>query len=288
MLALLVYSVNTQCTLTCLHHAVNIIAKLLISDTLSSDRVIDKLIDSITSRSKSRLFSINRLRCCASIYEAQEYPMKQFIDYIPLLAFFTVFMMDERVISIAGYQHSIGGIISAAEILLVTSVLVYGTLFVVKRKLDKFQLITLVAVILFCLPTIIFRNTDFLKWKAPIVNWIFACIFFGSRFFGNKTAIEHMMGEAIDAPKQVWLKLNTLWIVYFIVLGAVNLIVAFTLSEDLWIKFKVFGNLGLTFLFIFGQMPMLAKYIPEDDDAEKTDNKATSATTKENPQIEES
>ncbi|MDP6650721.1 MAG: inner membrane-spanning protein YciB [Gammaproteobacteria bacterium] len=192
--------------------------------------------------------------------------MKQFIDYIPLLVFFTVWAMDERLVTVAGYEHGVGGIFSAAEFLLGASILVYGSLFLFQKRLDKFQWITLVAVVLFCIPTIIFRNTDFLKWKAPIVNWIFASIFIASRFFGDKPAIEHMMGHAVNAPKELWFKLNTIWIYYFIVLGAVNLAVAFTLSEALWIQFKVFGNLILTFTFVLGQMPLLAKYIEIEDE----------------------
>ena len=54
--------------------------------------------------------------------------MKQFIDYIPLFVFFSVWAMDERTITLADYQHSVGGIFSAAEFLLASSVLVYGGL----------------------------------------------------------------------------------------------------------------------------------------------------------------
>ena len=192
--------------------------------------------------------------------------MKQFIDYIPLLVFFTVWAMDERSVEIAGWTHSVGGIFSAAEFLLIASILTYGGLFAAQRRLDKFQWITLGAVVLFCIPTIIFRNTDFLKWKAPIVNWIFATIFIASRYIGEKPAIEHMMGHAVNAPKEVWIKLNTIWVYYFITLGVINLAVAFLLSEALWIQFKVFGNLILTFGFVIGQMPMLSKYIEVEED----------------------
>ncbi len=198
---------------------------------------------------------------------SQQNIMKQFIDYIPLVVFFSIWAMDERVVTIAGLQHEVGGIFSAAEFLLVISVIVYGSLYLIQKRLDKFQWITLIAVVLFCIPTIIFRNTDFLKWKAPIVNWVFASIFLGSRFIGDKPAIEHMMGHAVNAPTELWMRLNTIWIYYFIVLGAINLIVAFTLSEALWIQFKVFGNLILTFTFVLGQMPMLAKYIDVEEDS---------------------
>ena len=196
--------------------------------------------------------------------------MKQFIDYIPLLIFFTVWALDERTVEMAGFQHEVGGIFSAAEFLLFGSILVYGSLFLYQKRLDKFQWITVTAVVLFCIPTIIFRDTNFLKWKAPIVNWIFASVFLLSRYIGDKPAIEHMMGHAIDAPKELWHRLNNIWIIYFVVLGVINLAVAYLLSEALWIQFKVFGNLILTFLFVIGQMPLLAKYIETEEEESAT------------------
>ena len=186
--------------------------------------------------------------------------MKQLIDYIPLLVFFLVWSLDERLVSIGGYERTVGGVFSAAEFLLVASTLVYGVLWLKEKRLDKFQWITFVAVVLFCIPTIVFRNIEFLKWKAPIVNWLFASI-----FLGQKPAIEHMMGHAVPAPRVVWQRLNLYWVLYFIVLGAINLAVALLLSEALWIKFKVFGNLALTFGFVLAQMPLLSKYLEEPD-----------------------
>ncbi len=198
--------------------------------------------------------------------------MKQFIDYIPLLAFFTVWAMDERVVSIGGFERTVGGIFSASEVLLVFAILVYGTLFLVQRSLDKFQWITLGGVVVFCTLTIAFQSVTFLKWKAPVVNWIFASIFFSSRFISEKPAIEHMMGHAVDAPKELWYRLNNYWVYYFIALGAINLVVAFTLSEAAWIQFKVFGNLVLTFIFVFAQMPLLMKYIEVEEDDNSSDS----------------
>ena len=191
--------------------------------------------------------------------------MKQLIDYIPLLVFFLVWSLDERLVSIGGYERTVGGVFSAAEFLLVASTLVYGALWLKEKRLDKFQWITFCAVVLFCIPTIVFRNIEFLKWKAPIVNWLFASIFLGSRFIGEKPAIEHMMGHAVPAPREVWQRLNLYWVLYFIVLGAINLAVALLLSEALWIKFKVFGNLALTFGFVFAQMHLLSKYLEEPE-----------------------
>ena len=203
--------------------------------------------------------------------------MKQVVSYIPLLAFFFVWAMDERPVSFAGIEHSVGGIYSAAEVLLATSVIVYGALFAAYKRLDKFEWITLCAVVVFCIPTFLLRDVNFLKWKAPLVNWIFAAIFLGSRYIGSKPALQHMLGHAVEMPREMWLRLNNIWIVYFLLLGAVNLAVAYTLSEAAWIQFKVFGNLIITVVFVFGQMPYLARYMEMPDEADDKSDAAGAA-----------
>ena len=198
--------------------------------------------------------------------------MKQFLEYIPLLIFFSVWAMDEKVFSILGFNIAVGGIFNAATFLLIASICVYGGLFLLIGKLDKFQWITFVGVVLACSLTIVFQSVTFLKWKAPVVNWIFAIAFLASRSFSDKPAIEHMMGHTVTAPKELWYKLNNMWIIYFILLGAINLGVAYSLDEATWLQFKVFGNLIITFLFIIGQMPLLAKYIEDPGENKDTEN----------------
>ena len=180
--------------------------------------------------------------------------------------------MDEKVVPILGLNIAVGGIFNAATFLLIASICVYGGLFLFAGRLDKFQWITFVGVLFACTLTIVFQSVTFLKWKAPVVNWIFASVFIASRSFSDKPAIEHMMGHTVNAPKEIWYRLNNIWVIYFILLGAINLAVAYSLSEATWLQFKVFGNLIITFLFIIGQMPLLAKYIedPEENkDAER-------------------
>ena len=202
--------------------------------------------------------------------------MKQIASWIPLLAFFVVWSMDERPVTIAGIEHSVGGIYSGAEVLLLASVIVYGAMFLAYKRLDKFEWITLCAVVVFCVPTFLLRDVNFLKWKAPLVNWIFAAVFFGSRYIGSKPALQHMLGHALEMPREIWLRLNNVWIAYFLLLGITNLAVAFTLSESAWIQFKVFGNLVITVLFVFGQMPFLARHMDMTDQPAKAKD-ATSA-----------
>ena len=190
--------------------------------------------------------------------------MKQLIDFIPLILFFVVYKMDPRMISLGAEQYEVGGPFSATLVLMASSIVVYGGLYLKNRQLEKSHTITLVAVILFGGMTLFFHDEAFLKWKAPIVNWIFAVAFLVSQFIGEKTLLERMTGHALTLPKSIWLKMNISWVIFFTLLGAANLFVAFTFHE-IWVDFKVFGSLILTFLFVIGQFLVISKHIQAEE-----------------------
>jgi len=186
--------------------------------------------------------------------------MKQFFDFLPLILFFIIYKMSPHSISMAGFSFEIGGIYSATFLLILSTIAIYGTQFIRQKKLDKSQLITLVAVIIFGGLTLTFHSDAFIKWKAPVINWVFGLAFLISPLFSNKTLIERVMGHAISLPKSLWKRLNISWAIFFIALGTANLYIAFTF-ERYWVDFKVFGSLILTILFIILQFIILGKHI---------------------------
>ena len=189
--------------------------------------------------------------------------MKQFIDFIPLLLFFIVYKIEPRIVEIAGHSLTFGGIFSATAMLIASSVVVYGILFFKQRKLEKSQWLTLIACLVFGSLTLAFHSETFLKWKAPVVNWLFALVFAGSHFIGNTLLIKRVMGHALTLPDAVWTRLNLAWIAFFVFSGCANLFVAFTF-HDIWVDFKVFGSLGMTVLFLVAQGVYLARHIHDD------------------------
>ncbi|NLC08509.1 MAG: septation protein A [Gammaproteobacteria bacterium] len=196
--------------------------------------------------------------------------MKQFIDFIPLLLFFIVFKTEPRDIELLGQSWVLGGIFSATAVLIISSVVVYGTLFIVHKRLEKTQWLTLLGCLFFGGLTLAFHSETFLKWKAPVVNWLFALGFAASHFIGKQPLIQRMMGHAVELPDSVWTKLNIAWVAFFLVLGGTNLFVAFTFHE-IWVDFKVFGSLGMTLVFLIAQGVFIARHIkpaPEDNTKE--------------------
>ena len=193
--------------------------------------------------------------------------MKQFIDFIPLVLFFIVYKLEPRAVELAGHTYMLGGIFSATAVLIISSVIVYGAIFLLQRRLEKGQWLTLAACLVFGGMTLAFHSETFLKWKAPVVNWLFALAFAGSHFIGDKPLIQRVMGHALSLPQAVWVRLNLAWIAFFLVCGCANLFVAFTFHE-FWVDFKVFGSLGMTVLFLVGQGVYLARHI-HDGETEK-------------------
>ena len=198
--------------------------------------------------------------------------VKQFIDFIPLLLFFIVYKIEPRIVEIAGHSLTFGGIFSATAMLILSSVVVYGILFFKQRKLEKSQWLTLIACLVFGSLTLAFHSETFLKWKAPVVNWLFALAFAGSHFIGDKLLIKRIMGHALTLPDAVWTRLNLAWIGFFLFCGAANLFVAFT-YQSIWVDFKVFGSLGMTLLFLVAQGIYLSRHL-HDTDAATTHSKS--------------
>ena len=189
--------------------------------------------------------------------------MKQFIDFIPLILFFIVYKLDPRTVELAGQSFELGGIFSATAVLIASSVVVYGVLLLLQRKLEKGQWLTLLACLLFGGMTLAFHSETFLKWKAPVVNWLFAAGFAATHFIGDKVLIQRIMGHAVQLPQPIWVRLNLAWIAFFVFSGCANLFVAFTF-HDIWVDFKVFGSLGMTVLFLVAQGVYLARHIHDD------------------------
>jgi intracellular septation protein len=65
----------------------------------------------------------------------------------------------------------------------------------------------------------------------------------------------------------VWGRLLWAWIAFFGVMGVVNLAVAYSVSTDTWVNFKLFGLFGLTLVFTLGIGLYLARHMKEVPDA---------------------
>ncbi|CAM4459644.1 MAG: Intracellular septation protein [Legionellaceae bacterium] len=108
----------------------------------------------------------------------------------------------------------------------------------------------------------------FIKWKPTAINWIFAIVFWGSQFFGKKCLIQTMLEKNISLPQPIWLRLNSSWAIFFILMGILNLYVVYNFDTDTWINFKLFGLMSLTIVFVVIQFIYISKHLKLNENKE--------------------
>ena len=118
--------------------------------------------------------------------------------------------------------------------------------------------------------TLYFRNPYFLFWKPTVFYWVVAVVFLGSFWIGEQPLVQRFFGLVEGMPleritRTQWNKLNVVWVIFFIVVGCLNIYVAYNYSEATWVKFKVFGLMALTFVFMLAQTLWIARQLGDDD-----------------------
>jgi len=200
---------------------------------------------------------------------------KLLFDFFPIAIFFAVYKFADDLPWL-----KVGILENAENMVLATAVLIPATLFQVSysywktRKVEKMYIVTLVLVLLLGGATIILNDKTFIQWKPTVVNWLFAIGFIGSEFIGKHNLLERMMGSQIELPAAIWTRLNYMWISFFIVIGGLNLYVAFSghFTEEQWVNFKLFGMLGLTVVFIVLQGIYLSRHIDAEQPQQQEGN----------------
>lgn len=219
--------------------------------------------------------------------------MKQLFDFFPILLFFIVYkfyldLPDDLILFINQMFPFMGmepgeskhAIYLATLTAILATIVQVAITAMISKKVEKMHVITLVLLLVFGGATLLLKDPVFIKWKPTAINWLFALVFLGSQYIGEKPLVQRMMGHALDiADNNVWVRLNFAWIGFFIFSGIANLVVAFNFSEDIWVDFKLFGLMGLTLLFVIGQAFYLARYIPEDNKSDTIDKNINNEET---------
>ena len=144
--------------------------------------------------------------------------------------------------------------------LIIATIVATGILYFVEKKIPKVPIISAVIVSLFGGLTLYFDNKIFFYMKPTIVNLLFAFVLFFGSFFLKKNLLKSLLENSIQLEERGWELLNKRWMIFFIFLAFLNEIVWRTQTEDFWVKFKVFGIIPITFIFMMFQINLIKKY----------------------------
>ena len=187
--------------------------------------------------------------------------MHSLLEFLPIIAFFAVFKL------IGGTE----AIYPATAVAVGLSALLTLGTWLRTRKVPTRQWVMLGLLVVMGGLTLAFHDARFIQAKPTVVSWLTALVFLGSQFIGSKTLVERAFAGSISAPPTVWRRLNLAWVLFFLLLGTLNVYVAMSFDMATWVDFKVFGVFGLTLVFALLQAFWLMRYdasdTPKADDA---------------------
>lgn len=194
--------------------------------------------------------------------------MRQILDLIPLILFFVTYKMDGDTIQLLGFSYEFDGIFSATAVLMASTAVHLVITRLITGKVEK-QLMWLFVVIMVAgTATLVLRNELFIQWKPTIFNWGLAIVLFGSLFIGKKSILERMLGTQLELPGQAWTRLNQLWIANFLIVGGLNLYVAYNYSEATWVDYKLYSALLFTVVLLVLTMLIVFPHIKDQVETE--------------------
>jgi len=205
--------------------------------------------------------------------------MKFLFDLFPVILFFITLKVAEKAASASLFLGKILGflgitatvkpdmvpIMLATVAVIIASVIQISWVKLRHGKVDKALWLSAILVVVLGGMTLYFQNDTFIKWKPTVLYWVFAVVLISADLFWKKNFIQTMMGNDIGLPERVWKTLNLSWAIFFLCLGILNLYVAFNYSIDTWASFKLFGTMGLMFVFIIAQSIAINKYVSVED-----------------------
>ncbi len=174
--------------------------------------------------------------------------LKFVADFGPLLIFFLY------------YYKSGNNLAAAIPPLIISTIIAVAFIYFLDRKIPYIPLVGCVIISIFGSLSLYFDNPIFLYMKPTIINVIFAIgLIVGKNIF-KKNFLKFFFKSAFQLDETGWNKLNDRWAYFFIFLALLNEIVWRTQSETLWVNFKVWGIIPLTFIFTASQLPLINKH----------------------------
>ena len=170
--------------------------------------------------------------------------MQALAEFFPLILFLVAYFLKD--------------IYFALAVLMIAMPIGLAIKYFKTKRVDRMYMWSTILLLVLGTATLYFRNPIFLYWKPTVFYWAVAIVFLGSMWVGDKPLARRffdMSGELAteQIPVRQWRILNLLWVAFFLATGLLNIYVAYNFSEPFWVKFKVFGLLALTVVFVSAQ-----------------------------------
>jgi len=175
--------------------------------------------------------------------------MQAVVELAPLVAFFV--------------SYSLRGLYAATAVLMIAMLALLAFDWLRQRRIPPMHALSALLVLVLGGATLLLHNRLFIQWKPTVLFWVVSAAFVASFWVGERTLTQRFLEPAlagrvpVSAPQ--WRRMNLWSAVFYALLGALNLAVAYGASERSWVYFKLFGLAVLTFAFVMLQVLWLSR-----------------------------
>ena len=188
--------------------------------------------------------------------------MNLLFEFFPLILFLVAFFYK--------------GIYFALVVLMIAMPVGLAVKYLRTKTLDKMYLGSTIFLLVAGALTLYFRDPVFLFWKPTAFYWVVAIAVLGSQSIGEMPLAKRFFRMVDELPVDKitavqWNRLNIIWVLFLVGAGILNIVVAYNFEIETWVKFKVFGLMAITFVFLIAQTFWISRLIGDDAVAEHTE-----------------
>lgn len=173
--------------------------------------------------------------------------MKVLLDYLAIALFVAAYYWRD--------------IYFATGVLIVALFIQVAGLWVLTRQLPKMHLAGALLALVLGGVTLVLHDPTFIKLKPTVLYAVFTLILLGSHWIGERPIMQRLLSANLQLPDLIWRRLNAAWALFFLFCGLLNLYVAFSFEEKIWVNFKLFGMMGLMLVFAIAQGLYLSRHL---------------------------
>lgn len=172
--------------------------------------------------------------------------MKTLVDFLPLALYLAAYLA-------ADIYVATGVLIGAMALQVLYSWARFG-------KVGKLLWANFAAAAILGGLALTWSDPRYLVARATAIYWLIGAALLLVYWFGGRNLVQVALQAHFEAPEAVWRRHLYAYAAFFAVLGAGNIVLAYTVSEAVWVAFDTIGALVLIGVFMVLQFMRMRRH----------------------------
>lgn len=172
--------------------------------------------------------------------------MKAVLDFLPLALYLGAYV-------VADIYVATGVLVAAMAVQVVYARITLG-------KVGKLLWVNFAAAAILGGLALTWSDPRYLVARATAIYWLIGGALLLVYWFSGRNLVQVALQAHFDAPDAVWRRHLYAYAAFFAVLGAGNIVLAYTVSEAMWVAFDTIGALVLIGVFMTVQFTRMRRH----------------------------